>query len=42
MSDGETAEAAPDSVVEAIAWIDEATAAGRPVPAPSRRLEAVE
>ena len=40
MSDGETAEAALASVVDAIAaWIDEATALGRPVPAPSRHLE---
>jgi antitoxin HicB len=43
MSDGETAEAALAAVVEAIAaWIDEATLLGRPVPAPSRHLEAAE
>jgi antitoxin HicB len=43
MSDGETAEAALASVKDAIAaWIDEATALGRPVPAPSRHLEAAE
>jgi predicted RNase H-like HicB family nuclease len=43
MSDGETAEAALASVVDAIAaWIDEATSLGRPVPTPSRHLEAAE
>jgi antitoxin HicB len=43
MSDGETAEAALASVVDAVAaWIEEATAIGRPVPPPSRHLVAVE
>ena len=43
MSDGETAEAALASVMDAIiAWIEEATALGRPVPPPSRHLEAAE
>jgi antitoxin HicB len=41
MSDGETAEAALASAVDAIAaWIDEAAALGRPLPSPSRHLEA--
>jgi antitoxin HicB len=39
MSDGETAEAALASVA---AWIEEATALGRPVPPPSRHLVAAE
>jgi antitoxin HicB len=39
ISDGETAEAALASVVDAVAaWIGEATALGRPVPPPSRHL----
>jgi antitoxin HicB len=43
VSDGETAEATLASVKDAItAWIDEAKALGRPVPAPSRHLEAAE
>ena len=43
MSDGETAEAALASVVDAVAaWIEEATALGRPVPPPSRHLVAAE
>jgi antitoxin HicB len=43
MSDGETAEAALASVQEAAAaWIEEATAMGRPVPPPSRHLVAAE
>jgi antitoxin HicB len=43
ISDGETAEAALASVRDAIAeWIEEATALGRPVPPPSRRLVAAE
>jgi antitoxin HicB len=43
LSDGETAEAALASVMDAItAWIEEAAALGRPVPRPSRHLEAAE
>jgi antitoxin HicB len=43
MSDGETAEAALASVKDAVAaWIDEARAIGRPVPPPSRHLQAAE
>ena len=43
MSDGETAEAAFASVQDAAAaWIEEATALGRPVPPPSRHLVAAE
>jgi antitoxin HicB len=43
MSDGDTAEAALASVHDAVAaWIDEATALGRPVPRPSRHLAAAE
>ena len=43
MSDGETPEDALASVRDAItAWIDEARALGRPVPAPSRRHVAAE
>jgi antitoxin HicB len=43
MSDGETAEAALASVVDAVAaWIEEATTLGRPVPPPSRHLAAAE
>jgi antitoxin HicB len=43
MSDGETAEAALASVMDAItAWIEEAATLGRPVPPPSRHLEAAE
>jgi len=43
MSDGETAEDALASVVDAVAaWIEEATALGRPVPPPSRHLVAAE
>jgi len=39
MSDGETAEAALASVQDAVAaWIEEATALGRPIPPPSRRF----
>jgi predicted RNase H-like HicB family nuclease len=41
MSDGETAEAALASVQDAVAaWIEEATALGRPIPPPSRHLTA--
>jgi antitoxin HicB len=43
MSDGETAEAALASVQDAVAaWIEEATALGRPIPPPSRHLTAAE
>jgi antitoxin HicB len=43
MSDGETAEVALASVQDAAtAWIEEATALGRPVPRPSRQLVAGE
>jgi antitoxin HicB len=43
MSDGETAEAALSSVMDAVtAWIEEATTLGRPVPPPSRHLQAAE
>jgi antitoxin HicB len=43
MSDGETAEAALASVKDAVAaWIDEAKELGRPVPPPSRHLQAAE
>jgi antitoxin HicB len=43
VSDGETAEAAFASVQHAAAaWIEEATALGRPVPPPSRHLVAAE
>ncbi len=43
MSDGETPEAALASVQDAAtAWIEEATALGRPVPPPSRHLVAAE
>lgn len=43
MSDGETAEAALANVRDAIAaWIEEARALRRPVPAPSRRHVAAE
>jgi antitoxin HicB len=43
MSDGETAQAAPASVMDAVdAWIDEAKALGRPIPPPSRHLVAAE
>jgi antitoxin HicB len=43
MSDGDTAEAALASVHDAVAaWIEEATALGRPVPRPSRHLAAAE
>jgi predicted RNase H-like HicB family nuclease len=43
MSDGETPEAALASVQDAAAaWIEEATALGRPVPRPSRHLVAAE
>lgn len=39
MSDGATREQAAHSVADAItAWIQEATALGRPIPQPSRRL----
>jgi antitoxin HicB len=39
MSDGETREEAAHNVADAIAaWIEEATAIGRPIPEPSRRL----
>ena len=41
MSDGATREEAAHNVADAIAaWIEEATATGRPVPSPSRRLAA--
>jgi antitoxin HicB len=43
MSDGETAQAALTSVDDAVtAWIEEATALGRPIPPPTRRLVAAE
>lgn len=43
MSDGETPEAALSNVRDAInAWIEEARALGRPVPAPSVRHVAAE
>lgn len=43
MSDGETAQAALASVEDAVvAWIDEATSIGRPIPPPSRHLVAAE
>jgi len=43
MSDGETPEAALASLQDAaIAWIEEATALGRPVPRPSCHLVAAE
>ena len=39
MSDGETAEAALASVQDAVAaWIEEATALGRPTPPPTRHV----
>ena len=42
MSDGETREQAARNVGDAIAaWIEEARALGRTVPAPSRKLAAV-
>ena len=41
MSDGETAEAALASIQDAVtAWIEEATALGRPIPPPSRHSTA--
>jgi predicted RNase H-like HicB family nuclease len=43
MSDGETAQAALASVMDAVdAWIDEAKALGRTIPPPSRHLVAAE
>lgn len=43
MSDGETPEEALANVKDAVeAWIEEALALGRPVPAPSRRHVAAE
>jgi predicted RNase H-like HicB family nuclease len=43
MSDGATAEEALANVIDAIsAWLDEARALGRPVPAPSRHHVAAE
>ncbi len=43
MSDGEMPEAALASVQDAVAaWIEEATALGRPVPPPSHHLVAAE
>jgi antitoxin HicB len=43
MSDGETPEEALANVKDAVeAWIEEAQALGRPVPAPSRRHVAAE
>jgi antitoxin HicB len=43
VSDGETAEAELASGNDAVAaWIDEARAIGRPVPPPSRHLQAAE
>jgi antitoxin HicB len=43
MSDGETAQAALASVMDAVdAWIDEAKALGRLIPPPSRHLLAAE
>lgn len=42
MSDGETRELAARNVADAIeAWIEEARALGRPIPAPSQSLAAV-
>ena len=39
ISDGETAEAALASVQDAVAaWIEEATALGRPIPHPTRHV----
>jgi antitoxin HicB len=43
MSDGETAEGALASVIDAVtAWIEEARAIGRAIPVPSRHLDAAE
>ena len=43
MSDGDTAEAALAAVHDAVAaWVEEATALGRPIPPPSRHLAAAE
>jgi antitoxin HicB len=43
MSDGDTPEEALANVRDAVAaWIDEASALGRPVPKPSRRYVAAE
>ena len=43
MSDGETAQEALASVQDAVAaWIEEATALGRPVPRPSRHIAPAE
>ena len=43
MSDGDTAEAALAAVHGAVAaWVEEATALGRPIPPPSRHLVAAE
>jgi antitoxin HicB len=43
MSDGDTAEAALAAVHDAVAaWVEEATAMGRPIPPPSRHLVAAE
>jgi predicted RNase H-like HicB family nuclease len=43
MSDGESPEEALANVRDAIeAWVSEAKALGRPVPAPSRHLDAAE
>lgn len=43
MSDGDTPQASAASVLDAIAaWIDEAKATGRPIPPPSRHIQAAE
>jgi antitoxin HicB len=43
MSDGDTAEAALAAVRDAVAaWLEEATALGRPIPPPSRHVVAAE
>jgi antitoxin HicB len=43
MADGDTAEAALAAVHDAVAaWIEEATALGRPIPPPSRHVAAAE
>ena len=43
MSDGDTAEAALAAVRDAVAaWVEEATALGRPIPPPSRHIAAAE
>ena len=43
MSDGETPEAALAAVRDAVAaWVEEASALGRPIPPPSRHIVAAE